>query len=154
LLALSKGDPSCEAAVDFVTGRLRCVITVPPATLVALFDIIDKETTQEYREAAQNAERSISQWGFFCDELDDLQDVYAKAAVKLLGEKTDLPDALCQLVAEASVLKCAALLTDHSKLYKMRRENLEILLMERGLDSFALLQPAILMEAAERMFGS
>jgi hypothetical protein len=153
LIALSQGDPACEAAVDFLTRRLRSYISVPPATMIALFDIIDNEKQKQYCDAAKLAERSISSWGFICVELNDLQDVYAKGAVKTLVEKTQIAEALCQLIAEASVLKCAMLITDHPQLYNLRRENLEILLMERDLDSFSLIRPAIIAEVASEMFG-
>jgi hypothetical protein len=153
LISLAKGDPACETAVDLVVKRLRFFIVVPPASIQALYDVIDNEPNPEVRQYAANALQALTVWGFVIDGLNDLQLIYADGATRSLEERTQLPHLPSRMLSETSVLKCAMLISDDSRLCGVDNKKLEILLLDRGLDGFLIIDPESFAEAAISALG-
>jgi hypothetical protein len=84
--------------------------------------------------------------------LSDTAHFVAKSASQYIQNGfSSFPLTLCRILAEVGLCKAVLLLTDDSALLKVNEPLLELILLDRELDSYIIMDPVLLAEASQQM---
>ncbi|WP_404420745.1 hypothetical protein [Nibricoccus sp. IMCC34717] len=117
ILALQLGEDFCQRGVDAIVQRRGRVIVVP-SVLQELEDQKRHEEEEAFREVARKALESIPTWGFLTPSLTEIQRaIVSITATKICSFAPKLDIQSARVLAEASLLDCQFLLTNHMTWY-------------------------------------